>query len=84
MESKRDVAGLIAELERSDDFEAPFIAPALGDLGDSSAVEPLLRRQRSIDLRTPVSDRVNHVAWDVIAEALGRLALPETLPQTNF
>jgi len=76
MKSQRDVAGLTAALERSDDSDAVLFAIALGELGDSSAVEPLLRRLRRIDLSTATSDPVNKAAWGVIAEALGQLATP--------
>ena len=76
MKSQRDVAGLTAALERSDDSDAVLFAIALGELGDSSAVQPLVRRLRRIDLSTPTSDNSNKAAWAVIAEALGQLATP--------
>jgi hypothetical protein len=83
MKSQRDVAGLTAALVRSDDSDAVLFASALGELGDSSAAEPLLRRLRRIDLSTPTSDNSNKVAWAVIAEALGQLATPGGVAQTG-
>lgn len=73
--SQGDVTGLIHELDQSDDSVTCFLATALGELGDSRAVEPLLHRMRRIDL-TASPEPDTKAAWALIAEALGNLARP--------
>jgi HEAT repeat protein len=73
--SAGDVPGLIHELDHSDDSVTCFLAMALAELGDSRAVDPLVRRMRGIDL-TGLPETDTKAAWALIAEALGKLAQP--------